>query len=163
MKNRKGLANHLITFYEWGSITSCYRDKRGCIIYLSGDKSEIIVDILMDREIICSDDSKNNGIKYYSKTPLLYMMARYLRITKVMLKNNKRARRWFNSMIKNNFHYAGKLFKDYFLPNGEVNWPLFIEKSKVTLPHLERIMLCEGVEWEGYDPLKNCINYQKDN
>lgn len=162
MSNRKGLAKDLVEFSEWSGISRHYRDKTGCIIYLSEDLADIYVETLCDVERISSDDSVHSGVGHYEKTPLLFMMADYLRITKVMLRSNKQARRWFNNAVKNNFHYAGRLFKEYFLPDGRVNWTLVIEAAEITLPQLEFIMKCDGIKWNGYDPLRDCKEYQED-
>ena len=163
MGNRKGFARDLMFYFGWDNIYAHYRDRSGCIIYMSGDRSDVYIDTPRDVGSLSSDDSKCSGVEYYGETPLLYMMADYLRITKVMLRNNKRARRWFNFMVKNNFHYAGKLFKEYFLPDGRVNWTLLINAAKITLPQLEFVMKCDGIKWNGYDPLKDCKEYQEDN
>ena len=152
----------LLDFVGWSGISEHYRDRKGCIMYLSEDRQDIYVDIPFDDEWLSSDDSVHRGVGCFRKTPLLFMMADYLRITKVMLRSNKRARRWFNNVVKNNFHYAGRLFKEYFLPDGRVDWTLVIEAAEITLPQLEFIMKCDGIKWNGYDPLRDCKEYQED-
>ena len=161
MNNRRGFARDIIRSFGWKSISKHYRDKSGCIIYLSDDLSDIYIDLPWEEGTLSSDDSKNSGTKYYKGTPLLYMMADYLRITKVVLRKNKRARRWLNRIIKNTFRYAGKLFKEYFLPDGTVNWTLLMQACEITLDDLVFIMKCDGIDWKGYDPLWNCKEYQE--
>ena len=158
--NRKGFARETILSFGWEGISEHYRDKSGCIIYLSSDKSNIYIDVPNDVGSLSSDDSKESGIAYYGKTPLTYMVADYLRITKVMLRNNKRARRWFNSKVKNNFYYAGRLFKEYFLPDGRVNWSLIIQVDGDS-DHVYCILFGEGIDWKGYDPVRGCDEFQK--
>ena len=153
---RLGLSDHVCISRGWEGISSVYRDRLGCIIYISKDKQDIYVDVPGEEATLCSDDSKSGGVSYYKFTPLHYMIVKYLEITKVWLRNNKQARRWLNRFIKNNFIYSGKLFKEYFLPSGEINWDLVINDSVVNdLDDLKSTLFGEGINWCGYNPLRN--------
>jgi len=146
IKNRKGIQNELIKHKEWKGIAEQhYRDKKSCIIYVSEDYTEIYVDTKEDDETIST-----NPI-FTTCHPLIFAMISYLKVTKILLKNNKRARKWLNSCLKANFVFCDKPFGDYFLDNGEVNWKLVVSETKTDIDRL--IFVITDDTWKWYCPL----------
>ena len=159
--NRKWRPASITEFYEWGKIIKTYRDKTGCIIYVSDNYLDVYVDIPNDGDMISSDESVSSGVNCYGHTPLAYMMMIYLKITKIWLRKNKVARRWLNRVVKNKLFFEGRPFKDYFFSDGQVNWKLVAETARLSPSDL--LFLSYDVDWEGYDPFRNYPEVYEEN
>lgn len=145
IKNRKGIQKELISHEGWGGIAEHYRDRKSCIIYVSSSCSEIYIDTGKQDEIISTSPMLTTC------HPLIFAMISYLKVTRVLLKDNKRARRWLNKLIKTNFEFCNKSFGEYFLDGGEVNWKLVISDTKTDVDKL--LFVIKDDNWEEYCPL----------
>ena len=146
--NRNGLVRRLLNFCEWPGIELHYRDKKGCIIYISKNYSELYIDTPYDEETIYTVDLFKRDIPI-----LLYSIISFLKITKVMLKENKRARRFVNKVMKKKFTYDGISFRECFDNRGEIDWIKVQCLTKLDKETIKFIVLDE-YELGNYNPFK---------
>lgn len=150
IKNRKGIQRVLTQDFEWPGISLHYRDKFSCIVYVSEDYSEMYIDTPDDSETI----SINNPIPGKHSVPqLMYALLAYIRATKVVLKNNKKARQFVNKVLKDNFVFYGKRFGEFFLDDGEIDWDLVMEVTGLDFGKIV-FLINDDIDWGGYCPLR---------
>jgi len=154
MSNRKGLIKSLISRFGLENLRRCYRSKNGVLIYTTEDFSNIFVDLPKDDEYFQSD--LGNAL-IDEKTVLPYVIPNYLRIVKVLLRNDKLGRTVFNDIVKSNFVFAGHLFGEFFTTSGNLDFNKIVEVSECSKEILDYAISDEinNSEWGGYNPYKD--------
>lgn len=150
--NRRGHVRWLEESYGIDKFSLHYRDRAGCIIYAT--RNDIFVDVPGETRVMRSDKG-NHHYKGF-KTILPFTIPNYLIITKVLLKDNKAARRWFNKIVKKNFIYAGKSFENYFTPSGAIDWAEVEKMSEQPKDFITFLIDDEdNSSWKGYNPFSD--------
>ena len=150
--NRRGYAQEIKGFFNIPGLSLHYRDRKKCIIYVSENGGDIFVDLPGETIGILRSDQGHHSYKD-CKSILHFVITDYLIITKVLLRDNRQARRWFNKVAKANLVYGGKPFSEFFTETGAINWD---EVEKVTGESKDLIAFLIDDEdigsWKGYNP-----------